>query len=111
MTSPAPADALEEIQQKLADGALLDAGAIIESLWQDFSGDPNLGYLKALCYRLANEPTQALSVLKKLSTAYPDMARAHQEIALNSLALNLPQEALAAAEQAVSLDGSLIKSW
>lgn len=111
MTSPAPADALEKIQQKLADGALLDAGAIIESLWQDFSGDPNLGYLKALCYRLANEPTQALSVLKKLSTAYPDMARAHQEIALNSLALNLPQEALAAAEKAVSLDGSLIKSW
>jgi tetratricopeptide (TPR) repeat protein len=39
------------------------------------------------------------------------MARAHQEIALNSLSLNRPEEALAAAERAVALDASLIKSW
>ena len=39
------------------------------------------------------------------------MARAHQEIALNSLSLNEPEAALAAAERAVALDASLLKSW
>ena len=111
MTTLAPANSLEDIQQKLANGALIEAGAIIEDLWRDYSNDPNLGYLKALCYRLSNEASLALRVLTDLSQNYPDMARAHQEIALNSLSLNRPDEALAAAEKAVALDASLIKSW
>ena len=111
MTTRAPANSLEEIQQKLANGALIEAGVIIEDLWRDYSTDPNLGYLKALCYRLSNEASLALRVLDDLSQNYPDMARAHQEIALNSLSLNRPDEALAAAEKAVALDASLIKSW
>ena len=111
MTTLAPANSLEDIQQKLANGALIEAGVIIEDLWRDYSTDPNLGYLKALCYRLSNEASLALRVLTDLSQNYPDMARAHQEIALNSLSLNRPDEALAAAEKAVALDASLIKSW
>ena len=111
MTTLAPANSLEDIQQKLANGALTEAGSIIEDLWRDYSTDPNLGYLKALCYRLSNEASLALRVLTDLSQNYPDMARAHQEIALNSLSLNRPNEALTAAEKAVALDASLIKSW
>ena len=53
MTTLAPANSLEDIQQKLANGALTEAGSIIEDLWRDYSTDPNLGYLKALCYRLS----------------------------------------------------------
>ena len=90
MTALAPANSLEDIQQKLANGALIEAGAIIEDLWRDYSNDPNLGYLKALCYRLSSEASLALRVLTDLSQNYPDMARAHQEIALNLLSLNRP---------------------
>lgn len=111
MTTLAPANALESIQQKLADGALIEAGNIIEGLWGDHSADPNLGYLKALWYRLSGEPSLALTVLTDLSQNYPDMARAYQEIALNSLSLNRPEDALAGAEKAVALDASLIQSW
>ena len=111
MTTLAPAAALEDIQQKLASGALVEAGGIIEDLWQDYSADPNLCYLKALCYRLSNDPLHALNVLTELSRHHPNMARAYQEIALNSLSLNKPEEALTAAETAVALDASLLKSW
>ena len=111
MTTLAPAAALEDIQQKLASGALVEAGTIIDDLWQDCSADPNLGYLKALCYRLSNDPLNALNVLTELSQQQPNMARAYQEIALNSLSLNKPEEALTAAETAVALDASLLKSW
>lgn len=111
MTNAAPAKALESVQQKLAVGALSEAGAIIDDLWPEFSDDPNLGYLKALLYRLANNPTDAIAVLNDLAATYPEMARVHQEIALNSLSLNEPETALEAAERAVALDASLLKSW
>ena len=44
MSNAAPAKALESVQQKLALGALSEAGAIIDELWSEFSDDPNLGY-------------------------------------------------------------------
>ena len=111
MSNAAPAKALESVQQKLALGALSEAGAIIDELWPEFSDDPNLGYLKALLCRLANNPSDAIAVLKGLVATYPEMARAHQEIALNSLSMNEPEAALEAAERAVALDASLLKSW
>ena len=109
MSNAAPAKALESVQQKLALGALSEAGAIIDELWSEFSDDPNLGYLKALLCRLANNPSDAIAVLTGLVETYPEMARAHQEIALNSLSLNEPEAALAA--ERVALDASLLKSW
>ena len=111
MTTLAPSNLLEEIQSKLANGAVSEAGAVIDKLWADFFEDPNLGYLKALYHRLSNQPSQALTLLTELTTRYPDMARAHQEIALNSLSVNEPKAALRAAEFAVALDASLVKAW
>jgi Flp pilus assembly protein TadD len=111
MTTAAPGTLLEDIQSKLANGALAEAGIAIETLWPDFSLDPNLGYLKALHYRLKNQPSDALNLLNDLAQRHPDMARAHQEIALNSLSLNDPKAALAAAERAVALDASLLRAW
>ena len=111
MTNAAPATALESIQKKLAEGSLADAGTAIEGLWGDFQDDPNLGYLKALFHRLSNDPSQAIKTLTALTIAHPNMARAHQEIALNSLSRNEPETALEAAERAVELDPSLLKSW
>ena len=111
MTTLAPSNLLEEIQSKLANGAVSEAGAVIDKLWADFFEDPNLGYLKALYHRLSNEPSHALTLLTDLTTRYPDMARAHQEMALNSLSLNEPKAALRAAESAVALDASLVKAW
>ncbi|GIS02692.1 MAG: hypothetical protein CM15mP103_12430 [Gammaproteobacteria bacterium] len=110
MTTLAPGNLLEEIQSKLANGAVSEAGAVIDKLWAVFFEDPNL-YLKALYHRLSNQPSQALTLLTELTTRYPDMARAHQEIALNSLSVNEPKAALRAAGVAVALDASLVKAW
>ena len=73
MTTLAPSNLLEEIQSKLANGAVSEAGAVIDKLWADFFEDPNLGYLKALYHRLSNQPSQALTLLTELTTRYPDM--------------------------------------
>ena len=112
MTDPrAPSPALETIQTKLASGALDEAGALIDELLADFAGDPNLAYLSALMYRIVVNAAKALQTLTSLTERVPDMARAHQEIAVNCLSLNLPQKALEAAETAVALDNSLLKCW
>ena len=107
MTHPrAPSSALETIQTKLANGALDEAGTLIDELLVEFASDPNLAYLSALRYRLSGNAAKALQTLSDLTAAVPDMARAHQEMAVNCLSLNLPQKALEAAEAAVALDGS-----
>ncbi len=112
MTHPrAPSSALETIQTKLANGALDEAGTLIDELLVEFASDPNLAYLSALRYRLSGNAAKALQTLSDLTAAVPDMARAHQEMAVNCLSLNLPQKALEAAEAAVSLDGSLLACW
>jgi tetratricopeptide (TPR) repeat protein len=112
MTDPhAPSPALETIQTKLANGALDEAGILIDQLLVDFASDPNLAYLSALRYRLSGNAAKALQALSDLIARFPDMARAHQEIAVNCLSINLPQKALEAAEAAVTLDGSLLACW
>jgi predicted Zn-dependent protease len=112
MTHPrAPSSALETIQTKLANGALDEAGALIDELLVDFASDPNLAYLSALRYRLTSNAAKALQTLSDLTARFPDMARAYQEIAVNCLSINLPQKALEAAEKAVALDGSLLACW
>ena len=112
MTHPrAPSSALETIQTKLANGALDEAGTLIDELLVEFASDPNLAYLSALRYRLSGNAAKALQTLSDLTAAVPDMARAHQEMAVNCLSLNLPQKALEAAEAAVTLDGSLLACW
>ncbi|MDG0992237.1 MAG: hypothetical protein P8O15_06915, partial [Luminiphilus sp.] len=106
MTSTtAPQQSLEDIQRKLASGDLPVAGDMIDKLLPEFSGDPNLAYLSALRYRLAGDPARAMASLSDLTANFPAMARAHQEVAVNSLSLNLPEQALEAAERAVALDG------
>jgi len=112
MTDPrAPSPALETIQTKLANGALDEAGTLIDELLVAFAIDPNLAYLSALRYRLSGNAAKALQTLSDLTARFPDMARAHQEIAVNCLSINLPQKALEAAETAVALDGSLLACW
>ena len=112
MTSTAaPSQSLEDIQRKLASGDLHTAGEMIDRLLLEFSRDPNLGYLSALRYRLAGDAARALQSLSDLTSSFPGMARAHQEVAINSLSLNLPEQALEAAERAVDLDGSLMTCW
>jgi tetratricopeptide (TPR) repeat protein len=112
MTDPrAPSPALETIQTKLASGALDEAGSLIDELLVDFASDPNLAYLSALRYRLSGNAAKALQTLSDLTTRFPDMARAYQEMAVNCLSINLPQKALEAAEAAVALDGSLLTCW
>ena len=102
MTDPrAPSPALETIQTKLANGALDEAGTLIDELLVAFASDPNLAYLSALRYRLSGNAAKALQTLSDLTARFPDMARAHQEIAVNCLSINLPQKALEAAEAAV----------
>ena len=61
MTDPrAPSPALETIQTKLANGALDEAGTLIDELLVDFASDPNLAYLNALRYRLSGNAAKAL---------------------------------------------------
>ncbi|MBT5723248.1 MAG: hypothetical protein HOI74_04425 [Gammaproteobacteria bacterium] len=112
MTSTAaPSQLLEDIQRKLASGDLRTAGEMIDKLLLEFSRDPNLGYLSALRYRLGGDAARALQSLSDLTSSFPGLARAHQEVAINSLSLNLPKQALGAAERAVDLDGSLLTCW
>ena len=112
MTSTtAPQQSLEDIQRKLASGDLPAAGDMLDKLLPEFLNDPNLAYLSALRYRLAGDPASAMASLSDLTANFPAMARAHQEVAVNSLSLNLPEQALEAAERAVALDGSLLTCW
>ena len=109
--STVPPKTLESIQTELANGALDSAFATIQSQLSAYSDDPNLGYLKALYYRLAGEPQLAIETLGALTARYPDMARAHQEVALNSATLGLERQCRDAAEAAVNLDASLLQCW
>ena len=72
MTDPrAPSPALETIQTKLANGALDEAGILIDELLVDFVSDPNLTYLSALRYRLSGNAAKALQTLSNLSARFP----------------------------------------
>lgn len=102
--------ALETIQSQLAEGHLDSAAAAINAQLKLHPNDPNLGYLHALHCRLIGDSKSALRVLSALTEHFPDMARAHQEVALNSINVNLMAQATAAAETAISLDASLLQS-
>jgi len=102
--------ALETIQSQLAEGHLDSASAAIDAQLKLHPNDPNLGYLHALHCRLIGDSKSALKVLSALTGHFPDMARAHQEVALNSVNVNLMAQATAAAETAISLDASLLQS-
>jgi len=103
--------ALATIQSALAEGNLNSASTEINAQLKHYPDDPNLGYLRALHYRLTGDSGSALRVLSALTKSFPDMARAHQEVALNSVTVNLTTQAIAAAETAVSLDASLLQCW
>ena len=101
--------ALATIQSELAEGNLNSASTEINAQLKHYPDDPNLGYLRALHYRLTGDSGSALKVLSALTESFPDMARAHQEVALNSVNVNLTAQATAAAETAISLDASLLQ--
>ena len=77
--------ALETIQSELTEGHLDSASTEIDAQLKHYPDDPNLAYLRALHYRLTGDSESALKVLSALTGSFPNMARAHQEVALNSV--------------------------
>ncbi|AXR08492.1 tetratricopeptide repeat-containing sulfotransferase family protein [Salinimonas sediminis] len=71
----------------------------------------DLLYLQAVAYRLAGEPSSALSVLQRLQTIQPDYGRAYQEQAYCYRALQRPEEAAAAFYQATRFNPALLSAW
>ena len=102
---------LLDAQQALADQRLPDAKRLINDLKSQYPDDPNVQYIECLLFRLLGLLQEARAALKDLTSRVPGHARAYQELATVSLALNDPESALAAAESAVTIDASLIKCW
>jgi tetratricopeptide (TPR) repeat protein len=68
-------------------------------------------YMLAVSQRYQQDATSALQTLDLLKTQDPTLGRAWQEIGHCQLALQRPEEALQAYQQAVQRNGSLLASW
>jgi tetratricopeptide (TPR) repeat protein len=102
---------LLDAQQALADQRLSDADRIIDDLKSQHTDDPNVQYVECLLLRLQGRLDEARDSLEDLTGRVQDHARAYQELATVSLALNSPESAYNAAESAVAIDSSLISCW
>ena len=102
---------LIDAQQALADQRLSDADRIIDDLKSRHADDPNVQYVECLLLRLQGRLPEARDSLEDLTGRVQDHARAYQELATVSLALNSPESAYNAAESAVAIDSSLINCW
>jgi predicted Zn-dependent protease len=107
---PTAAD-VDQAQRLLTAGKLGDAQKLIENLLGQTPDDCDAQYTFAVIQRLNRCHIEALETLEKVLQLQPKLARAHQERALNELALNNPLPAGKALEIAVSLDPALLKSW
>lgn len=102
---------LLDAQQALADQRLSDADRIIDDLKSQHAEDPNVQYVECLLLRLQGRLDEARTNLNNLTNRVQGHARAHQELATVSLALNDPESAYKAAERAVAIDSSLLNCW
>ena len=102
---------LLDAQQALADQRLPDAARLIDDLKSRHPDDPNIQYVECLLFRLQGRLPEARDSLEDLTGRVQDHARAYQELATVSLALNSPESAYNAAETAVAIDSSLISCW
>lgn len=102
---------LLDAQRALADGHLSDAERLISDLKSQHPDDPNVQYVQCLLLRLQGRLQEARDELENLTTCAQGHARAYQELATVSLALNAPESAYRAAETAVAIDASLINCW
>jgi len=102
---------LLDAQRALADQRLSDADRIIDDLKSRHGDDPNVQYVECLLLRLQGRLPEARDSLEDLTGRVQDHARAYQELATVSLALNSPESAYNAAESAVAIDSSLINCW
>ena len=102
---------LLDAQQALADQRLPDAERLIDDLKSRHPDNPNIQYVECLLFRLQGRLREARDSLEDLTGRVRDHARAYQELATVSLALNSPESAYNAAESAVAIDSSLISCW
>ena len=102
---------LLDAQQALADQRLPDAARLIDDLKSRHPDNPNIQYVECLLFRLQGRLHEARDSLEDLTGRVRDHARAYQELATVSLALNSPESAYNAAESAVAIDSSLISCW
>jgi tetratricopeptide (TPR) repeat protein len=102
---------LLDAQQALADQRLPDAERLIDDLKSRHPDNPNIQYVECLLFRLQGRLREARESLEDLTGRVRDHARAYQELATVSLALNSPESAYNAAESAVAIDSSLISCW
>ena len=102
---------LVEVQQALATKNIAHAQQLIDQLKIDSPEDPDARYFSCLLLRLQGKYSEALPSLLALTQDFPDHARALQETATVSLALNEPKRAYQSAERAVTLDPSLLQCW
>lgn len=102
---------LLDAQQALADQRLPDAARLIDDLKSRHPDNPNIQYVECLLFRLQGRLREARDSLEDLTGRVRDHARAYQELATVSLALNSPESAYNAAESAVAIDSSLISCW
>lgn len=68
-------------------------------------------YLMAVALRMAKEPAQALSVLDRLLTAFPDYGRGYQEQGYCFKALQKGREMAAAFYRATRFNPALLTAW
>ncbi len=102
---------LVEVQNALAKDNFPLAQTLINELEKQDSNHPDIRYFACLLLRLQGKLDEASQKLGALTTDFSDHARALQETAIVSLALNNPSKAHIAAEHAVTIDPSLLQCW
>lgn len=102
---------LVEVQNALAKDNFPLAQTLINELEKQDSSHPDIRYFSCLLLRLQGKLDEASEKLSALTDDFSDHARALQETAIVSLALNNPSKAHIAAERAVTIDPSLLQCW
>ncbi len=102
---------LTQGRQQLQAGQFQGAGESANAVLLTQPNHPDALYLLAVSQRYLQDVDGALQSLALLKTQDPTLGRAHQESGHCYLALNRQKDALAAFQQAVQLNNSLLASW
>jgi tetratricopeptide (TPR) repeat protein len=104
---PTPAD----IQKKISSGNFADALHDIASLLAVNPDHAEALYMAAVCHRYLQQYDKAQACLHSLMSLSYDRGRVYQEQGHLHVALNSPQQALAAFANACQLNPVLVASW
>ena len=117
MTDVSPQTLLGAAQEKISSGFFGEALEALQPLLpasdkeKRSEGNVDAMYMAAVCYRYLKRFSEAQTALSYLKSRATDRGRVYQEQGYLDLALNRPQQALAAFANATQLNPALIASW